>query len=200
METGEYIRTGFADLDNKIGGLRKGSLVLLGARPGNGRMAFVECIARSITSDFGRSDSVLLFTDKHYQDNKVFKIIKTDNSPNLIDTIQSQALVYNTKLIITNFKAPVDLSAMQRLASKLNIPIMVVICLPVKHSGDEDEIIRPTLVELRETVRNLDKSNIVMCIHRPNFESLFLELEVLKNSFGKVITTGLLLNEDYFKH
>ncbi len=195
----EYIKTGFADLDNKIGGLRKGSLILLSARPGNGRMAFVEDIARSVASDFGRLDSVLLFTNKQ-QYSKVFKIIKTDNSPKLTDTIQSQALAHNAKLIITNLETPVDLSAMQKLASKLNIPIMVVICLPVRYLEDEDKIIRPTLAELRETVRNLDKANIVMCIHRSNFESLFLEFRVLKNSFGKTITTGLLLNEDYFKH
>ena len=118
----------------------------------------------------------------------------------MADTIQSQALAYNAKLIIVNFETPVDLSVMQKLASKLNIPIVVVICLPVKRSEDTDEIIRPTLAELRETVRNLDKADIVMCIHRPKFESLFLELEVLKNSFGETITAGLLLNEDYFKH
>lgn len=199
METNEYIKTGFADLDNKIGGLRKGSLILLGARPGNGRMTFVEDIARSVASNFGRLDSVLLFTNKQ-QNSKVFKIIKTDNSPNLADTMQSQALVHNAKLIITNFEPPVDLSAMQQVASELNIPVMAVICLPAKHSEDTDEIIRPTLAEFRETVRNLDKADIVMCIHRPNFESLFLELEVLKNSFGKTVATGLLLNEDYFRH
>lgn len=199
MNMSEYIKTGFADLDNKISGLRKGSLILLGARPGNGRVAFVEDIARNIASDSSRLDSVLLFTNKR-QNSKIFKIIKIDNSPNLADTIQSQALAHNTKLIITNFETPVDLSVMQKLASKLNIPIVVVICLPVKRSEDTDEIIRPTLAELRETVRNLDKADIVMCIHRPKFESLFLELEVLKNSFGKTTTTGLLLNEDYFKH
>ena len=199
MDMSEYIKTGFAGLDNKISGLRKGSLILLGARPGNGRVAFVEDIARNIASDSSRLDSVLLFTNKR-QNSKIFKIIKIDNSPNLADTIQSQALAHNTKLIITNFETPVDLSVMQKLASKLNIPIVVVICLPVKRSEDTDEIIRPTLAELRETVRNLDKADIVMCIHRPKFESLFLELEVLKNSFGKTTTTGLLLNEDYFKH
>lgn len=200
MKASEYIKTGFTDFDKEIGGLRKGSLMLLGARPGNGRMTFVEDIARNITSDFGCSDSVLLFTDKHYRNNKVFKIIKVDNSPILTDTIRSQALTHNTKLIITNFKTPVDLSVMQQVASELNIPIMAVICLPAKHSEDTGKIIRPTLEEFRETVGNLDKADIVMCIHRSNFESLFLELGVLKNSFGKVVTTGLLLNEDYFRH
>lgn len=197
MDMSEYIKTGFAGLDNKISGLRKGSLILLGARPGNGRMAFVEDIARNIASDSSRLDSVLLFTNKR-QNSKIFKIIKIDNSPNLADTIQSQALAHNTKLIIANFETPVDLSAMQQVASKLNIPVMAVICLPTRHS--EDTIIRPTLEEFREAVRNLDKADIVMCIYRQNFESLFLELGVLKNSFDKTITTGLLLNEDYFKH
>lgn len=200
MKAGDYIKTGFTDFDKEIGGLRKGSLILLGARPGNGRMTFVEDIARNVASDFGYSDSALLFTDKYYRNNKVFKIIKADNSPILADTIQSQALAYNAKLIIVNFETPVDLSAMQKVASKLNMPIMVVTCLSVRHSEDTDEIICPALAEFRETVRNLDKADILMYIHRSNFESPFLELKVLKNSFGETITAGLLLNEDYFKH
>ena len=75
MDMSEYIKTGFAGLDNKISGLRKGSLILLGARPGNVRLAFVEDIARNIASDSSRLDSVLLFTNKR-QNSKIFKIIK----------------------------------------------------------------------------------------------------------------------------
>lgn len=33
MDMSEYIKTGFTDFDKEIGGLRKGSLILLGARP-----------------------------------------------------------------------------------------------------------------------------------------------------------------------
>lgn len=45
-----YLHTGFASLDQLIGGLRKGALYILAARPGMGKSAFAFNIAQRITS------------------------------------------------------------------------------------------------------------------------------------------------------
>lgn len=45
-------RTGYPSLDQKIGGLRKGSLIILAARPGMGKSAFAFNIAQRVASTY----------------------------------------------------------------------------------------------------------------------------------------------------
>ncbi len=54
-----YVRTGFGDLDELTGGLGRGNLVLIAARPGIGKSALVGNIARNVA---GRGEGVAFFS------------------------------------------------------------------------------------------------------------------------------------------
>ena len=55
----EYIRTGFQDLDKKIGGFKRGDLTIIGARPAMGKSTFAINLAQNVTSN---QNGVLFFS------------------------------------------------------------------------------------------------------------------------------------------
>lgn len=207
MEASEYIRTGFTDLDNKIGGLRKSSLILLGARPAMGKITLVRDIAHNIMTENNNLNSVLFFTDNKFDEKNLFgengKTILVDNSSNLAETIKNEALANKAKLLITSFdKQPsVFLATIREIASKLNIPVIVLVNLSREYSKGKGP--RPTLEDFEVNNEQLELIDLIIYLHRESYYNsngnerhIAPEIGILKNSFGKNTVVNITFDTD----
>ncbi len=82
------IPTGYDHLDNLIGGLMPGKLILLAARPGLGKSALATCISRNIVKETDKD--VLLFSLEMLDEEIATRFISQQSGINLSDLIHGR--------------------------------------------------------------------------------------------------------------
>lgn len=246
MTANAYIETGFTDLDQAIGGLKKGSVTIISARPAMGIIALAGSIARNVVHANGdRVDSVLAFTDNistknllegNSRQERIISSYNADNpdarchvitleglselaNQNLCkvilsgahaETMKQKALEHKAQLLIldSDVLAPYFIADKQKLAQELNIPVLICLNLPHYKKHLLGTKPRPTLKDLKIHKDQLACADVVMSLHRdayyypdktPQDDFYLAELEVLKNSSGKLTNIKIRIDLDGLK-
>src|SRR3989344_4702266 len=172
------VKTGFTDLDNTLSGMQSSNLLILAARPGQGKTAMIVNIAQNIAVN--DKLSVGIFSLEMSKEELVDPGRRYDNRVQEV-SIVSQSL--------------------KNLARELKIPILAVSQLSraVEHRGGDR---KPQLADLRESGAIEQDADVVMFLYRPDAEmgvNMVTKLLIAKHRNGPTGEIDLLFRGDRLK-
>ncbi len=213
-----YLRTGFENLDNLIGGINKKEFITIAGYLGMGKSTLIKDIINNVSKQ--TKDKVLYFNLETYN-NKLEENIKGDNieiiNGNItIEKIKDKceeaskkglalAIIDTTQLVSSSLNHDDSniISYVSRILKvmtlELNIPIIGITQLDEPFDKRENK--RPILADFRKFSSTIQDSDKIIFLYRENYYNKEYELNdaeliVVKNRYGPTGKVNLIFNSD----